>query len=89
MVHGLRKSLGTERIETRRVGYLLAAAAEEVDLRRFGQLDRQGHAALVAGDARGASGKLGDALELWHGEPVGGPPAEMSMSSAEGLSKSS
>ena len=88
MVHGLRKSLGTERIETRGVGYLLAVAPEEVDLRRFEQLTAEAQAALVGGDARGAAAKLRDALELWRGEPLADLRGRFSMSSAGGSSKS-
>jgi predicted ATPase/DNA-binding SARP family transcriptional activator/Tfp pilus assembly protein PilF len=55
-VHGLRKTLGHERIELRGTGYVLHLEADELDLDRFERLI--------------AEGRYGAALELWHGEPL-------------------
>ena len=86
MVHGLRKSLGTERIETRGVGCLLAAAApEEVDLRRFEQLDRRstgGAGRRRRERSRGEAPRRTGAL-AWRAS--GGPPGGDSRCRAPGL----
>jgi predicted ATPase/DNA-binding SARP family transcriptional activator len=76
MVHGLRRALGTERIETRGSAYLLAAEPRELDLSRFEQLAAEGQAALVAGDPLRAIAKLDDALGLWRGEPLADLPPD-------------
>jgi predicted ATPase/DNA-binding SARP family transcriptional activator len=55
-VHGLRKTLGHERIELRGTGYVLHVGAGELDLHRFERLV--------------AEGRFDAALELWRGEPL-------------------
>jgi predicted ATPase/DNA-binding SARP family transcriptional activator len=77
MVHGLRKSLGNDRIETHGAGYLLAAAPQDIDLGRFEQMVAEGQAALVGGDPATAATKLRTGLELWRGEPLADLPAEI------------
>jgi DNA-binding SARP family transcriptional activator len=70
-VHGhvsaLRKLLGAERIETRAGGYLLRLQPGELDLERFEAL--LAAARRVAGAEERAT-RLGEALELWRGEPL-------------------
>ena len=55
-VSGLRKLLGSERIETRPPGYRLCLAEGELDLERFQRL--------------GDEGRAREALSLWHGPPL-------------------
>ena len=69
-VHGLRKSLGSERVLTRGSGYVLRADPDELDLIRFRMLYEEGRDALERGDAVGAAGQLGEALCLWRGEAL-------------------
>ena len=66
-VRALRRALGDHAIVTRSPGYVLAAAADDVDAHRFERLAAAGRAALAAGDAHGAAAALQDALALWRG----------------------
>ncbi len=50
-VHGLRKQVGSGRIETRGSGYLLTVGSGELDLDRFERLVSDGRAALEKGAA--------------------------------------
>jgi len=45
-VHGLRKELGSGRIDTRGTGYVLTVGSGELDLHRFDRLVSDGRAAL-------------------------------------------
>jgi YVTN family beta-propeller protein len=65
-VSGLRKVLGTERIETRPPGYLLHAAPDELDLTRFEDLLAQARNA----DPPAAAALQREALGLWRGVPL-------------------
>ncbi|HEV8103168.1 MAG TPA: AfsR/SARP family transcriptional regulator [Gaiellaceae bacterium] len=62
----LRKTLGADTIASREWGYVLRAAPEDIDLRRF--------EALVAGAeqlaAQQRATKLAEALALWRGPPL-------------------
>jgi DNA-binding SARP family transcriptional activator/pimeloyl-ACP methyl ester carboxylesterase len=58
-----------DRLVTRAPGYLLRVAPGELDAPRFEQLAAEGNAALAAGDAATAAGRLDQALELWRGRP--------------------
>jgi DNA-binding SARP family transcriptional activator len=72
-VKRLRQALGPElagRVVTREPGYLLDAAAAEVDLLLFDRLCAQGAAAVQAGEWPAALDLLGQALALWRGEPL-------------------
>lgn len=69
-VHGLRRALGAERIETRGAGYRLHAEPSEIDLRRFEELARRGRDELEAGRPAAALAALDSALELWAGSPL-------------------
>lgn len=55
---------------SRASGYLLNVHPEQLDLRRFERLWRDGSRALAAGDAAEASRTLTEALALWRGEPL-------------------
>jgi DNA-binding SARP family transcriptional activator/Tfp pilus assembly protein PilF len=78
-VKRLRRLLGPSagsRIVTRYPGYLIEAAADEVDLLAFELGCREGTAAARAGNWHRASQVLGDALELWRGTPLADVPSE-------------
>jgi predicted ATPase/DNA-binding SARP family transcriptional activator len=69
-VHGLRRSLGTERIERHGTGYRLPLDPVELDLSRFERLVEQAAGALASGKAADAAEDLRLALALWIGEPL-------------------
>ena len=69
-VSRLRKALGAERIRTSGAGYLVAVAADELDLHRFERLLEQGREARSAGNPGPASALLKEALALWHGSSL-------------------
>jgi DNA-binding SARP family transcriptional activator len=54
-------------LQTQPPGYRLTVAPDRLDLSRFDALRRQGHGALVAGDAARAARLLGEAVALWRG----------------------
>lgn len=75
-VHQLRQMLpraidGSPRINSRPGEYRLNLERSELDAAVFEDLIRQGQAALEAGDAKTAIGRLTEAIELWRGEPYG------------------
>ena len=70
-VSQLRKSLSEPRLQTRRPGYLLEAADDELDLARFERAVVAGRRALAEGDAAQARRLLGEALALWRGPALG------------------
>jgi DNA-binding SARP family transcriptional activator/ABC-type glycerol-3-phosphate transport system substrate-binding protein/tRNA A-37 threonylcarbamoyl transferase component Bud32/energy-coupling factor transporter ATP-binding protein EcfA2 len=75
-VSGLRKALEPDRekrtdgtiLLTRAPGYLIQAAAEQIDALRFERMVAEGRA-LIDVDAGAASVVLGEALALWRGLP--------------------
>src|SRR6266566_3615040 len=69
-VSALRKTLGADLILTRAPGYVLETAPASVDLGRFESLLAEGSNALAARDAKRASKRLREALDLWRGEPL-------------------
>jgi YVTN family beta-propeller protein len=70
-VSRLRKALGNDAIATTAAGYVLQVGSEELDVDRFESLAREGKGALERGDAAAAERALGQALELWRGDPFG------------------
>jgi DNA-binding SARP family transcriptional activator len=66
----LRKAVGGDVLLTRGGGYVLSAAAGEVDLDVFERLAADGRAALAAGDPASAAARLREALGLWRGPPL-------------------
>ncbi|QKW10038.1 AfsR/SARP family transcriptional regulator [Streptomyces sp. NA04227] len=60
-------------LETRGGGYSLVAGDEQLDLKSFLRLAREGRAALHHNDAL-ASDKLSEALDLWHGPGLSDVP---------------
>ncbi len=76
-VSQLRKSLGNDagpggdQLVTRAPGYALAVEPDELDLQVFERLLDEGLGALRDGRPRVAREKLGTALDLWRGPPLG------------------
>lgn len=67
-IHRLRRALGDAgAVQYRPPGYALAAAPEQVDIYRFDELARRGHAALAAGDELAAIDLLRQAVALCRG----------------------
>jgi len=69
-VSRLRAIVGVERLQTRRAGYALVLAPEELDAHRFEQLLASGREALASEDAAEAATQLRKALELWRGDAL-------------------
>src|SRR5215471_11046807 len=73
-VSRLRKALqpaaGCQVVLTRPGAYLLRAAGEHIDVRRFERLVREGRRALAANGPGQAAADLREALVLWRGEPL-------------------
>ena len=65
-VHGLRRLLGPDRIETRGAGYRLRVEPGELDLTRFRELVERAHSQGPVD----AAATLREALALWRGEPL-------------------
>jgi DNA-binding SARP family transcriptional activator len=59
---------------TRRSGYLLDVAPDDVDAIRYDRLSAAGHEAVNEGDHETASKTLGEALRLWRGPALAGVP---------------
>jgi DNA-binding SARP family transcriptional activator/tetratricopeptide (TPR) repeat protein len=73
----LRKLLGgTQLIQSRPEGYVLAVAPGDVDVGRFELLLAQARDAADAGDRDTEAATLGRALGLWRGEPLADVPSE-------------
>jgi predicted ATPase/DNA-binding SARP family transcriptional activator len=73
-VHGLRRALGRDRIETKGAGYRVELADAELDLQRFERLVEEGRSALGAGDAETAAERLDGALSSSTGPPLADLP---------------
>ena len=75
-VHGLRRAVGAERIETAGKGYRVVVDEDELDLDRFERLLERGRAALEAGRADDAADDLREALAVWRGPALADLPEE-------------
>jgi len=75
-VHGLRRALGAERIETAGRGYRLVVGEDELDLDRFERTLERGRAALEAGRPDDAADDLREALAVWRGPALADLPEE-------------
>ena len=69
-VHGLRRALGAERIETHGNGYRVRLDPDELDADRFERLVDGSARALAEGRAGEAEEDLARALALWGGTPL-------------------
>jgi predicted ATPase/DNA-binding SARP family transcriptional activator len=69
-VHGLRRALGSDRIQTHGNGYRLHVEPDELDLEQFERLLDRGREALHSGKPVDAAGHLRAALALWRGAPL-------------------
>jgi predicted ATPase/DNA-binding SARP family transcriptional activator len=76
-VHGLRRVLGADRIESRGTAYSVRLEAGELDLERFEELIEYAQRSLPEGEAVRAASALEEALGLWEGPALGDLPAEM------------
>jgi WD40 repeat protein/DNA-binding SARP family transcriptional activator len=65
----LRRLLGPEGIATSAYGYSLALSPDSVDAWRFQRLVERARELLALGEPDRASYQLGQALDLWRGEP--------------------
>jgi predicted ATPase/DNA-binding SARP family transcriptional activator len=70
-VHGLRRAVGADRLETRGAAYRLRVEPEELDVARFERLLADARAALAGGTPGHADELLAAALALWRGEALG------------------
>ncbi len=75
-VHGLRRALGGERIETAGRGYRVAVGEDELDLARFERALERGRAALEAGRADDAGDDLREGLAIWRGPALADLPED-------------
>ena len=70
-VSGLRRLLGTDRIDTRPNGYRLRAEGGDVDLAKFEMLVAEASRAFANGDPGTAAAGFATALALWRGPALG------------------
>jgi predicted ATPase/DNA-binding SARP family transcriptional activator len=75
-VHGLRRVLGSERIETAGQGYRAVVGEDELDLDRFEATLARGRAALAADRTDDAADELREALAVWRGPGLANLPEE-------------
>ena len=75
-VHGLRRALGGERIETAGRGYRVVVGEDELDLDRFERTLERGRAALEAGRPEDAADDLREALAVWRGSALADLPEQ-------------
>ncbi len=75
-VHGLRRAIGRDRIETVGAGYRARVDPGELDLERFERGIEQGRRALADGDPGDAAAALREALALWRGPALDVPAAD-------------
>ncbi len=75
-VHGLRRALGGERIETAGRGYRVVVGEDELDLDRFERTLERGRAAFEADRPDDAADDLREALAVWRGPALADLPEE-------------
>jgi predicted ATPase/DNA-binding SARP family transcriptional activator len=75
-VHGLRRLVGAERIESRGTAYRIRLGPGELDLDGFEELVNQARRDLDARDAERAARVVEEALGLWRGPALGDLPSE-------------
>jgi predicted ATPase/DNA-binding SARP family transcriptional activator len=75
-VHGLRRVLGSDRIETRGLTYRVRLEPEELDLERFELMIEHARRSLKDGMPERAAAVLREALGLWAGPALGDLPSD-------------
>ena len=81
-IHGLRRALGADRIETSGRSYRLRAEPDELDLKRFESLVARARTALAQERAADAAHDLETALALWRGEALADLAGEPELAAA-------
>jgi predicted ATPase/DNA-binding SARP family transcriptional activator len=81
-IHGLRRLLGADRIETSGRSYRLRAEPDELDLKRFESLVARARSALGQGRAADAADDLETALALWRGAALADLAGEPELTAA-------
>ena len=76
-MHGLRRALGGERIETAGHGYRAVVDEDELDLDRFESALARGRASLAAERPDDAADELREALANWRGRALADLPEEI------------
>jgi predicted ATPase/DNA-binding SARP family transcriptional activator len=84
-VHGLRRAVGADRVETRGSSYRVCVEPDEFDLVRFERLLARGRRALADGAPAEADEALDAALGLWRGEALADLGDSPVRSAASGL----
>ena len=74
-VHGLRRALGSNSIETSGSGYRIRLDDAQLDLDRFERFVERGRRSLEAGEPEDASDELRRGLALWSGSALADLPA--------------
>ncbi|HEU5371244.1 MAG TPA: winged helix-turn-helix domain-containing protein, partial [Gaiellaceae bacterium] len=69
-VHGLRRAVGADRLETRGNAYCVHVEPDELDLARFERLLHEASGALASGAPSHADELLAGALGLWRGDAL-------------------
>src|SRR5205823_6135209 len=75
-VHGVRRALGAERIETAGTGYRIRLEEGELDLHRVERLVERGRRALESDEPEDAAEALQLSLSLWRGPVLADLPHE-------------
>jgi len=84
-VHGLRRAMGAERLETRGSSYRVHVEPDELDVTRFERLLAGGRRALAEGAPAEADELLATALSLWRGDALADLGDSPVRSAASGL----
>src|SRR5262249_51932192 len=84
-VHGLRRALGADAIETHGSGYRLCLGEGELDFDRFRSLTASARASLDAGEPAAAAPRVEQALALWRGPALADLDGEPVMLEAAAL----
>lgn len=75
-IHGLRRIVGAERIESQGTAYRVRVGPGELDLDRFTKLVEDARRAFADGEVERAAGVVEQALGLWRGPALGDLPSE-------------
>jgi predicted ATPase/DNA-binding SARP family transcriptional activator len=84
-VHGLRRVLGSDRIETHGLTYRIRLEPDELDLERFELMIEHARRSLQEGAPERAAAALREALGLWAGPALGDLPSDAFRADCEHL----